>query len=89
MKFVRPSVLFNNAPAIGAPISDAILDTLQLIPSLVPRRERSGVMFAKAADGIVTRAAEKNPREACQYTAAHINEIVGEAEQKTTYPTKY
>jgi hypothetical protein len=62
MKFVRPSVFFNRAPAIGAPMSDAILDTLQLIPRRVPSRERSGVMFAKAAEGTVTRAAEKKPR---------------------------
>jgi hypothetical protein len=42
-------------------MSDAILDTLHDIPSRVPRRERSGVIFAKAADGSVTKAAEKNP----------------------------
>jgi hypothetical protein len=42
-------------------MSEAILETLQLIPSLVPNRERSGVMFAKAAEGTVTKAAEKKP----------------------------
>jgi hypothetical protein len=46
---------------MGAPMSDAILETLQDIPSRVPSLERSGVMFAKAADGTVTRAAEKKP----------------------------
>jgi hypothetical protein len=61
MKLVRPFVFLSKAPAIGAPMSEAILDTLQLIPSLVPNRERSGVMLAKAADGTVTRAAEKKP----------------------------
>jgi hypothetical protein len=64
MKFVFPSLSFlSNAPAIGAPISDAILDTLHDMPSRVPNRERSGVMLANAADGTVTRAAEKNPTE--------------------------
>jgi hypothetical protein len=61
MKLVLPSVFLSKAPAIGAPISEAILDTLQLMPSLVPNRERSGVILAKAADGTVTRGAEKKP----------------------------
>lgn len=65
MKFVRPSFFFNNAPAMGAPISVAMLDTLHDIPRRVPKRERSGVMFAKAAEGTVTRAAEKKPMD-CQ-----------------------
>jgi hypothetical protein len=62
MKFVCPfSPLLSSAPAIGAPISDAILDTLHDIPSRVPKRDKSGVIFAKAAEGTVTRAAEKKP----------------------------
>lgn len=63
MKSVRPSFLLNKAPAMGAPMSDAILETLQDIPSRVPSLERSGVMFAKAADGTVTRAAERKPED--------------------------
>jgi hypothetical protein len=42
-------------------MSDAMLDTLHDIPSRVPKRERSGVIFANAAEGTVTKAAEKNP----------------------------
>lgn len=42
-------------------MSVAMEDTLQDMPRRVPRRERSGVMFAKAAEGSVTRAAEKKP----------------------------
>lgn len=61
MKSVRPSFFFNKEPAMGAPISDAMLETLQDIPKRVPRRERSGVMFANAAEGTVTSAAEKKP----------------------------
>jgi hypothetical protein len=61
MKSVLPSFFFSNAPAIGAPISEAILETLHDIPRRVPKRDRSGVMFANAADGTVTRAAEKKP----------------------------
>lgn len=78
MKLIRPSAfVLSNAPAIGAPISEAglqlvyhtkidvpnvpMLDTLHDIPRRVPSLERSGVMFAKAAEGSVTSAAEKNP----------------------------
>jgi hypothetical protein len=61
MKFVRPFFFLSSAPAMGAPMSVAILDTLQDMPKRVPNRERSGVMFANAADGTVTRAAEKKP----------------------------
>lgn len=60
-KSVSPSFFLSNAPAIGAPISVAMLDTLHDMPSLVPKRDRSGVMFANAADGTVTSAAEKKP----------------------------
>lgn len=42
-----------------------MLDTLHDIPRRVPSRERSGVMFANAADGNVTSAAEKKPNR-CQ-----------------------
>jgi hypothetical protein len=61
IKSVCPSFFLSSAPAIGAPMSDAMLDTLHDIPSRVPNRERSGVMFANAADGTVTNAAEKKP----------------------------
>ena len=47
---------------MGAPTSEATLDILHDIPKRVPSRERSGVMFANAAEGTVTRAAEKKPR---------------------------
>lgn len=47
---------------MGAPMREAILDTLHDMPRRVPSRERSGVMLANAADGTVTRAAEKKPR---------------------------
>lgn len=67
MKFVRPSVFFNKAPAIGAPIKEAMLDTLHDMPNRVPKRERSGMIFANAAEGTVTRAAEKKPNiQNCQ-----------------------
>lgn len=46
---------------MGDPISVAMLETLQDIPRRVPRRDISGQMFAKAAEGSVTRAADKNP----------------------------
>lgn len=46
---------------MGAPIKVAILDTLHDMPRRVPKRDRSGVMFAKAAEGTVTSAAEKKP----------------------------
>lgn len=46
---------------MGDPISDATDETAQLMPKRVPRRERSGQMAAKAAEGSVTRAAEKKP----------------------------
>lgn len=48
-----------------------ILDTLHDIPRRVPSRERSGVMFAKAAEGKVTNAAEKNPA-VCQYFSLYM-----------------
>jgi hypothetical protein len=57
---------------MGAPMSDAILETLHDMPRRVPKRERSGVMFANAADGTVTRAAEKKPKE---LTSAHIPQL--------------
>jgi hypothetical protein len=60
-KSVFPSFFFSSAPAIGAPISVATLDTLQLIPSLVPNLDRSGEIDAKAAEGSVTRPAERKP----------------------------
>lgn len=40
-----------------------MLDTLQDIPKRVPSRERSGVIFANAAEGTVTSAAEKKPAD--------------------------
>jgi len=67
MKSVRPSFFFSRAPAIGAPMSDAMLDTLHDIPSRVPSRDRSGVMLANAADGTVTSAAEKKPAKSSKY----------------------
>lgn len=39
----------------------ATLDTLIDMPRRVPRRDRSGHMLAKAAEGSVTRPAEQNP----------------------------
>ena len=42
-------------------MSVAILDTLHDMPRRVPNRDRSGVMLANAAEGSVTRAAEKKP----------------------------
>lgn len=39
----------------------AIDETDQDMPKRVPSRDRSGVMFAKAAEGSVTKAAEKKP----------------------------
>lgn len=61
-KSVSPfAFVFSSAPAIGDPINVAMLDTLQDIPRRVPRRDMSGHMFAKAADGRVTRAADKKP----------------------------
>ena len=62
MKFRCPSAFVSsNAPAMGAPIKLAIELTDHDIPNRVPNLERSGVMFAKAAEGSVTRAAEKKP----------------------------
>ena len=72
---------------MGAPMREAILDTLQLIPRRVPRRERSGVMFAKAAEGTVTRAAEKKPAVQHQHVSSRIRD--GGIEKDTTYPTEY
>ena len=61
-KSVSPfAFFFSNAPAMGDPIRVAILETLHDIPRRVPRRDISGQMFAKAADGSVTSAADKNP----------------------------
>lgn len=78
MKSKCPSdFVFSSAPAIGAPIRVAIDDTLHDIPSRVPSRERSGVIFANAAEGKVTRAAEKNPA-VCQqqiFTSSTIDEL--------------
>lgn len=42
-------------------MSEAMLDTLQDMPKRVPRRDKSGLMFAKAAEGRVTSAADKKP----------------------------
>jgi hypothetical protein len=62
MKFRCPSdFVFSKAPAIGAPIRVAMDETDQDIPRRVPSRDRSGVIFAKAAEGSVTKAAEKKP----------------------------
>lgn len=59
---MAPFVRLSRAPAIGAPISEAMLLPPHDMPMRVPRREWSGVMFAKAAVGTVTRPAEKKPR---------------------------
>lgn len=61
MKSIRPFLVLRRAPAIGAPMSEAMLDTLQDMPKRVPRRDKSGLMFAKAAEGRVTSAADKKP----------------------------
>jgi len=61
-KSVRPFFVLSRAPAMGAPTSEATLDILHDMPKRVPSRERSGVIFANAAEGTVTRAAEKKPR---------------------------
>jgi len=62
-KFVRPFFFFSNAPAIGDPIKDAMLETPQDMPTRVPRLRRSGQILAKAAEGSVTRAADRKPGE--------------------------
>jgi len=67
MKSVRPSFFLSKAPAMGAPMRVAILETDHDMPNLVPRRDKSGVIFAKAAEGTVTSAAEKKPTM-CQST---------------------
>lgn len=56
-----PFLLLSRAPAIGLPIKVAMLEMLHDIPRRVPRRERSGQILAKAAEGRVTRPAERNP----------------------------
>jgi hypothetical protein len=56
----------SKAPAIGAPINDAIEENPQDMPSRVPRSERSGHILGKAEPGSVTRPAEKKP----------VNEVV-------------
>lgn len=59
-------------------MSDAMLETLHDIPKRVPSRDRSGVMFANAADGTVTRAAEKKPTELSISTFLHSKIVDGE-----------
>ena len=61
-KLVVPSgSVLSKAPAIGEPINVAILETLHDMPRRVPRRDMSGQIFAKAAEGSVTSAADKKP----------------------------
>ena len=62
-KSISPFLVRRRAPAIGLPISVAMLETLQDIPSRVPSRDRSGQIAANAAEGSVTRPAERNPRD--------------------------
>ena len=51
----------SRAPAIGAPINDAMEENPQDMPSRVPRSERSGHILGKAEPGSVTSPAEKKP----------------------------
>jgi hypothetical protein len=51
----------SKAPAIGAPINDAMEENPQDMPSRVPRSERSGHILGKAEPGSVTSPAEKKP----------------------------
>jgi hypothetical protein len=53
--------VLSRAPAIGAPINDAMEEMPQDMPSRVPRSDKSGQMFAKQDPGSVTRPAEKKP----------------------------
>ena len=77
--------VFRSAPAIGAPMRVAMDETLHDMPSRVPSRERSGVMFANAAEGRVTRAAEKKPTTISNHTHASSALVVW----RMTYPTIY
>lgn len=58
---LRETDFVSKAPAIGAPISDAMEENPQDMPSRVPRSERSGHILGKAEPGSVTRPAEKKP----------------------------
>lgn len=75
---------------MGAPISEATLDTLHDMPKRVPRRERSGVMFAKAAEGTVTRAAEKKPRRENRVSSyVYVQGWMRRRNEEPTYPKEY
>lgn len=54
--------LFNKAPAIGEPMSEANDEMPQLIPTLVPNREESGQRLGNTVAGSVTSPAEQNPQ---------------------------
>ena len=53
--------VLSRAPAMGAPINDAMEQMPHDMPIRVPRRDRSGQMFGKQEPGRVTRPAEKKP----------------------------
>ena len=60
-KSALPFLSFRSAPAIGDPIKEATDERPHDMPRRVPRRERSGHMAAKEAEGRVTRPAERKP----------------------------
>lgn len=57
---------------MGAPIKEANAENPQDIPSLVPRRVRSGQMLGNVAAGKVTRPAERKPARINQLNALDL-----------------
>ena len=75
------TAVVRRAPAIGAPISVAMEEKPQDMPSRVPKSDRSGHMLGKQEPGNVTSPAEKKPVE-----DAKVNCLFGIASKTVTYP---